>query len=61
MEDRYGISRSGAYIENVRPWLNPWKEILAGMCMLAYHRMDGTVHNSGVEHTGTISQVMSVL
>lgn len=58
VEDRYGVSRSGAYVENVRSWLDPWKEILAGMCMLLYHRMGGTVK---IEHTGMISQERSVL
>lgn len=38
MEDRYGVSRSGAYVENMRPWLDPWKKILAGMRMLLVSR-----------------------
>lgn len=61
MEDRYGVSRSGAYVENVRSWLDPRKEILAGMRMLSYHRVGDTVQSKGTEHTGTISQERSVL
>jgi hypothetical protein len=60
MEDRYGVSRSGAYVENVRSWLDPWKEILAGMRMLLYHRVGGTVKSRGTEHAGKISQERSV-
>jgi len=51
MEDRYGVSRSGAYIENVCSRLDPWKEILAGMRVLSYHGIFGTEQNSGVENT----------
>ena len=54
MEDRYSVSRSGAYVENVGPWFDPWKEILAGMRVLSYHGMCDihTLHSGGVEHTG---------
>ena len=52
MEDRHGVPRSGAYVENMCSGLDPWKEILAGMRMLPYHEMCDIVRNSGVEHTG---------
>ncbi len=49
MEDRYGVSRTGAYIENMCPWLDPWKKILAGMCVLLYHGMGDALQRSGIE------------
>ena len=49
MEDRYGVSRSGAYVKNMRSWLDPWKEILASMRVLEYHRIGGTAQRSGIE------------
>ena len=53
IEDRYGVSRSGAYVENVCSRLDPWKEILAGMRVLSYHEMYGT---AGSNIQGIISQ-----
>lgn len=52
MEDRYGVSRSGAYVKNVRLRLDPRKEILAGMRVLSYHGMYGTAYNGGIAQEG---------
>jgi hypothetical protein len=48
MEDRYGVSRSGTYVENVRSWLDPGKEILAGMRVLQYHGVLRHIHNNHI-------------